>query len=575
MRFERFLTRGRGVALAGILALTSSLASAADPQEVIAVMALDPYADLRSQLTWVGEQVGNPTLAGFAESFILLATQGKGLAGLDVKRPIGLVVTTAGGPLPSVHAFVPVKDLGKLLGATQGILGPAEEADGVQRISPPGMPPLDVVERNGWAVLSQPGTPAAVDDPLAVIGPLAKDYSVAIEFFPSRMPAAMRDQLKNMVEQAGRNAAAQGQPIDEAGFRQGLENFDQLEKLLFGLAIDAEHEDVHLDITTVLEPGAAAESFEAAGKAVSTIASPATADGKQAAIRGHYAVVVPAEGRGAVRAAIDQGLEQADDDPVTRVVANLLRELVAAMLDTGALDMGFTVDTAAADTSSPLPAVTIGMQVKDGAALQQRVKERLGKPDALPPQVKVAFDVGTEGAATLHEITVDVSGTPAAERLGDGVKATLAVTPDHAFVLVGGDVRARIAAAVAQGRTAVADAAPLAGIDVSLAALVSYAARMMQAFSPEDPQGEALADVAKQAAEKDSTRVQFSLKPVPRGATFRLLIDEGALQTVAASTSMQAVQTRPGPAPRAVPAVPLRPAQPRPIEKENAPAIAP
>lgn len=110
-------SRRRHAALAGLLALACSAAvRAADTPEVIAVVAIDPYADLRSQLTWVGEQVGNPTLAGFAESFILLATQGKGLAGLDVKRPVGIVITTEGGPLPTAHAFVPVKDLDKLLG---------------------------------------------------------------------------------------------------------------------------------------------------------------------------------------------------------------------------------------------------------------------------------------------------------------------------------------------------------------------------------------------------------------------------------------------------------------------------
>ena len=562
----------RHVAVAGLLALACSAAvRAADKPEVIAVVTIDPYADLRSQLTWVGEQVGNPTLAGFAESFILLATQGKGLAGLDVKRPIGIVITTEGGPLPTAHAYVPVKDLDKLLGAIQGMTGPVDEADGKRRISPPGAPPLEIEEKDGWAILSQPGSPAdVVADPLTIIGPLSKDYSIAIELFPSRMPGDMRERLKALLDEAARNAAAQGQPMDDRPLRAGIERLEDVEKLLFGLAIDTENDDVHLDITSVLEADAAAvASFKDAGNATSTIASPATADGKQAALRGHYAVKVPAEGRAAVRAGLDQALEQADDDATARVVANLVRDLVAAMLDTGTIDAGFTVDTSAADGTSPLPSVTVGMKVKDGAALQKQVKERLGKADALPPQVKVAFDTGKEGAATLHEITVDVSDTPAAERLGGAVKLTLAVTPDHAFLLAGGDQQKRLAAALAAGGKPVADAVPFAGVDVSLAAMVGYAAKMMKAFSPDDPQGEALGDVAAQAAAKKSTTVQFSAKPIDRGVTLRLTADAGALQTVAASTSMQQ------PAPRVRPAVPLRPALPRQIEKDDTPAIAP
>jgi hypothetical protein len=561
----------RRAAIAGILAIAcSATVRAADKPEVIAVVAIDPYADLRSQLTWVGEQVGNPTLAGFAESFILLATQGKGLAGLDVKRPVGIMITTEGGPLPTAHAVVPVKDLDKLLGAIQGMTGPVEEVDGVRRISPPGAPPLEIAERDGWAILSQPGSPLDVADPLTIIEPLSKDYSIAIELFPSRMPGDMRERLKALLDEAARNAAAQGQPMDDRLLRIGIDKLEDVEKLLFGLAIDTEKDDVHLDITTVLKADAAAvASLKDAGKAASTIASPATADGKQAALRGHYVVNVPAEGRAAVRAGLDEALEQADDDPPSRVVASLVRDLVAAMLDTGTIDTGFTVDTSAADSTSPLPSVTVGMKVKDGAALQKQVKERLGKADALPPQVKAAFDTGKEGSATLHEITVDVSGTPAAERLGESVKLTLAVTPDHAYLLTGGDVKKRLAAALAAGGKPVAEAAPFAGVDASLAAMVGYAAKMMKAFSPDDPQGEALGDVADQAAKKDSTQVQFSVKPIDRGLTLRLSADAGALQTVAASTAMQQES------PRVRPAVPLRPAQPRSIEKDETPAIAP
>jgi hypothetical protein len=562
----------RAVALAGVAAILCSTAvRAADTSEPIAVVSLDPYADLKSQLTWMGEQVGNPTLAGFAESFILLATQGKGLAGLDVKRPVGIVVTTAGGPLPTAHAFVPVKDLAKLLGALQGMTGPVEEVDGVQRISPPGAPPFDIAEKDDWAILSQPGSPMELKDALELIEPLSKDYSLAIEFFPSRMPAEMRKGLEAMLDEAARNAAAQGQPMDDAALRAGLENLEDVERLVFGLAIDKEQENVHLDVTSVIKPESdLAAMWKDDGRATGTVAAPATSDGKAAALRGHYVATVPAGGDAAVRAAFDKALESADGDPTAGVVAGVLRDAVAAMLETGAIDAGFTVDTSAADGDSPIPAVTIGMKVKDGAALEKQVKERLGKPDALPPGVTVAFDKGRHAGATLHEISLDTAGIPGGERLGKNVTVTLAVGPQQVHLLAGGDVKKRLDEAAAAAGKPVADAKPIAGLDASLAAIVGYAARMAQAFQPDDPQGEALGEVAAQAAEKKSTQVQLSMKPIDRGMTIRFLVDAGAIQTVAASTSVQ----QGGPAPRAVPAMPLRPAQPRPLEKA-APAIAP
>jgi hypothetical protein len=563
--------------VATCLVASGAVADAANKPEVIAVVAADGYADLREQLTWVGEQVGNPTLAGFAESFILLATQGKGLAGLDVKRPIGVVITSSGGPLPTAHAFLPVKDLDKLLGAVQGMIGPVEEVDGVRRIAAPGAPPLEIVEKDGWAIFSQPGDPVGIDDPLTVIEPLTSEYSLAVELFPSRMPAEMRDRLKALLDEAARNAAAQGQAMDPAQLQAGLERLEDVETIVFGFAVDKLGDKMMLDMTSVLTPAAvkAAGWINAgwgnANRAVSTVGAPATTDGKAAAVRGHYAATVPAEGQAAVRAALDQALEPADDDPANRVVTNLLRDLVAAMLDSGAIDAGLTIDTSAADATQPLPAVTLGMKVKDGAALEKKVKERLGKADALPPSVKVTFDAGKQGNATLHEITVDVSALPAAERLGDSVKLTLAVTPQYAYVLVGGDVPKRLAAALAAGGKPNGDALPITNVDLSLASLVGYAARMMQAFNPDDPQGDLLGEIAKQAGEKDTTTVQFSVKPVDRGIALRLSADAGALQTVAASTAMQQA----APPPRARPLTPLRPAQPRQLENDDTPSIAP
>jgi hypothetical protein len=77
------------------------MARAAD-RTVLAVAACDSYADLKKQLGWLGNQIDNPGLAGMLESMLLLATQGRGLAGLDVKRPLGAVVTSDGADL-AVH----------------------------------------------------------------------------------------------------------------------------------------------------------------------------------------------------------------------------------------------------------------------------------------------------------------------------------------------------------------------------------------------------------------------------------------------------------------------------------------
>ncbi|MFM8952403.1 MAG: hypothetical protein ACKOOF_04980, partial [Planctomycetaceae bacterium] len=149
--------------LAWIIAPTP--APAAEP-EVIAVVAVDGYADLKKQVRWIGTLVGNPALDGFAESFIMVATQFKGLAGLDVERPAGVVVTPADG-VPAGNGYVPVKGLCKLLAALAGIVGPAEKTDDGWQLAPPGGMPLQVVEKDGWAIFSAAGNSSPLADPSA------------------------------------------------------------------------------------------------------------------------------------------------------------------------------------------------------------------------------------------------------------------------------------------------------------------------------------------------------------------------------------------------------------------------
>ena len=559
----------RGIEVVAVALLCGGTVSrAAGQPEVIAVVASDGYAELRDQLTWVGEQVGNPTLAGFAESFLLLATQGKGLAGLDVKRPIGVVVTTEGGPLPSAHAFVPVKDLGKLLEAIRGMTGPVEEVDGVRRIALPGAPLVTISEKNGWAIISQEGVTAGIDDPLPLIGPVVKDYSLGIELFPSRMPDEMRQRLKGLLDEAARTAAAQGQAMDAAPLAAVIDNLDDVERLLFGFAVDKDKNLMLLDTTAVMAPGsAAADVWTDAAKATATVGSPATADGKPAAVRGHYAQAVPAATRAVIEAGILNALASGGTDPMATTLAGLASDMVAAMLETGSVDAGMTLDTSAANEEQPLPALTVGMRIKDGAALEKKVKERLAAKDSLPANVTVQFDTGKQSDARLHEVTIDVSGTPVAKQLGDKVTLTLAVLPQYAYLMAGGNVPKRLAAVMGAGGKPLPDSKPISGVELSLASLIDYAAKMTKAFSPDDSQGDMLREVAEEAAVKDTTQVRFSVQPVARGVTIRLSADAGAIRTIAASAAVRQ-GAAPAPMPRPRPRAERAPA-------DGSPALTP
>jgi len=520
------------------------VATAADG-DVVAVVACDGYADLKKQIRWIGTLIGNPSLDGFAESFIMMATQFKGLAGLDVNRPVGVVVTVQ-GDAPVVHGFVPVKDLDKLLGALQGVLGPAEQNGGLRRISPPGGMRLDIAEQAGWAILTPRGTKADLADPSALFDPIVTSLSLGVQVFPSRMPAGMRALLRAGIDQAADMAAAQGQDVDRGALDAALAGLDDTESLLLGLAIDEADDRVFIETRTVMEPTSiTAALWTAAGRAAGgTVPLPAPANGKVLTLRAHHAQAVPEVSRRPVEATLDQALP-GGDDPISRVVGGLLRDIVGGMLDAGGFDTGVAIDATTATEAEPLPAVTVGVRVKDGRALEERVKARLGKANALPPGVTARFDAGTRGGegkaakATLHEITVDLTGMPNADRFGGRLGITLAVTPDYAYVLTGGDVAARIDGLLAAGRPQPAPQ-PLVGGEVALAGLLDYAAKAARVFNAGNPQNAELAQMAEAAAENPEALVRLQVRPIDRGVSLRLAADGGVIRTIA--TSVSAVQ---------------------------------
>jgi hypothetical protein len=532
------------------LLATGGRRAVADEPNVVAVVACDGYADLKKQLRWVGTQVGNPALDGFAESFIMMATQFKGLAGLDVGRPAGLVVTAAGG-VPAIHGYVPVKDLDRLLAALEGITGPVGREGDVRRIAPPGGMPLDVVERDGWAIFSPRGVELGIANPSAVIGPLAESFTLAAEVFPARMPEGLRKQLEAVIEQAAQVAASQqGQPVDATAIKAALAGLADTESFTIGLKVDTTEERMAIESRTTLVPGSpAAAAWTEAGKFRATVAEAGTSDGKPAAVRGHYVQTLSPTVRAAIQGGLEEGLAQAagaEDDPVARTVLPLLRDLVSAMLESGGIDARVAVDTSSAGGDRPLPDLTLGMRVKDGAALERRLKERLGKPGGLPPGVAVRFDAGKAGAANLHEITLSMKDVPEAERFGGRVVVTLAVTPDYAFLMVGEGIPARLEAAVGKSGRPDEKADPISGLDVSLAALTAYATRMAEAFSPDAAENAALEVMAKAAAEKPSALVQLLARPIERGLAVRFSVDAGAMRTIAAGVTAQAPAAKPG-----------------------------
>ncbi len=513
-------------------------AARAEEPTVLGVVAVDGYADLKKQLGWLGGQVGQPGLAAIAESLLMVATQGRGLAGLDVSRPLGAVVTVANG-MPIVHGYVPVKNLDKLLESLQGTLGPAERDGDARRVTLQNGIPLEFTEKatpgGTWAVTAIPGSPAGVADPLPLLEQVVGPFSLGIRLFPSVMPEPLRQQLEMILEQAANSAGEQDQPIDPAAIRGFVTNLQDTESLELGLAVDPPGEQVFVETSSVQVAGsAAAGTVAAAAQGTLTVGMPAAANNAKPTLRGHVAQSLPAELQAGITKSIDDSLAKSGDDPLAASLGKAARSLLAAMLGAGGLDAAVTVDTSRATAESPLPHVTLGARIKDGKGLEATLKKLLGGAAALPAPMKVAFDTGTAGGATLHTITLDLAGTPAEEQLGEKVDVTLAVAPEYAFVLAGGDVKARAAAALAASGKPDPSAGPIAGLEAALDGLFAYAAAR-----GEGDEAEQAGKAAEAARKAGGGAVALTVKPIERGIATRLAVDAAALQAAGAIAADQ------------------------------------
>jgi hypothetical protein len=512
-------------------------AARAEGPTVLGIVAIDGYADLKKQFGWLGGQVGQPGLAAVAETLLLAATQGRGLGGLDVTRPLGAIVTVADG-LPVVHGYLPVKSLDTLLESLQGPLGPVEKDGDVRRVTLQNGTPIEFVERAApsgtWAMATVPGSPDGPADPLPLLEQVVAPFSLGIRVFPSAMPEPLRMQLEMILDQSANAAAAQGQPVDPEAMRGFLANLKDIESIALGLAIDQAGKQVFVESSWAQVAGSALPGGIAnTAQGVTTVGAPAMAEGARPAIRGHVAQVVPADMRAQITKSLDSSLEEYSDQPLVKSLGLAARALVAAMLEAGGFDAAVTIDTDRATATAPLPELTLGARIKDGKGLEARLKQLLGAAP-LPAAMKVAFDTGASGAATLHTISLDLSDTPVAEQFGESVDLTLAVAPEYAFVLAGGDVKRRAADVLAASGKPDATARPIAGLRAAVDRLLAYAAAR-----GEGAEAKQTAAAAAAAREAGGGTLEVSVTPIDRGIATRLSVDAAALRTVAAISAIQ------------------------------------
>lgn len=470
---------------------------------IIAVAACDSFAEIRQQFAWVGNLIGIPVLGGLPDTYAMMTTGGKGLQGLDINRPIGVVVS-AQGDTPIIHGFLPATDAQSLIETFADI---------------PFRSMIEMTNAEEWVLVTPQGQPATINDPQDMLSSITSHLSVGVKLFPSQLPETLKESLLDSAEQ-GLGVINSTENPAQAKFLDGLpvQGFDkdvasdtlaQLEAVLFGFSVDKENDRIFLESRTIFSERSTAGGFWATAGEVEPSLSLPSAVGPYAIklqVAQHLDDITQLKD-------MEEGLltglgqiKQAQLGELARKVSTVLLpqiskyealELVAGLAPPKNLE-----------GEQPLPSVVLGMGIADGYAMAEQLKTVFKEEDSIPENITIEFDVAEADGFSFHDIVMMPLG-----------KVTLAIGENCLYAMTQAADESEYKAV---SREPVESFRPIAAVNVRLESLLGGVAEL----SPE------MAMVSENL--KPQGELDLLVRPITRGLAVRLSADGEAVQTGAA-----------------------------------------
>jgi hypothetical protein len=255
------------------LALLTSAIRSADADDAsweirpVVVASFAPYAELKSDLDYLGLLSGNAELAAGLERWLLPFATGRELAGLDKQRPWGATLATGDGDSRlSLLVFLPVDDFNNLLDALAAPGKANDVGDGIYEVKQD-THEFFIAQQGSWACAARQKSdledrPA---DPAKQFAGLSEPYDVALRIYPHSVPPGMRGLAALFIKQAlttttrlRLNAGDEQHALIALavnGMADGaLQTLEGLERLTLGLSIDRSSGRTSLDIEIATSP---------------------------------------------------------------------------------------------------------------------------------------------------------------------------------------------------------------------------------------------------------------------------------------------------------------------------------
>jgi hypothetical protein len=529
--------------------------SSAGPKPLVTV-ALSGYDEIMGDVEFIGKLAGSP-LRQLAEAQLQQGPSAEVLAALDTTRPWGFVVQSDEGQFP-MFAFLPVKDLDKMLSALEPQIGkPGDAGDGVLEIVADEQT-IYLKEKDGWLFIARsPDLLAdAPADPLKLLDGLAEQYDLGIRISVANIPPMLRQMAMGPI-MMGMQAGMQRLP-DESdeqyalrtkAAQQGIEQLqrllDELDTLDIGLAIDQETKTVSLEYAvTALEGTKTAEQmaqnaeapsdfagFALPGAALTLNSVSKIAESDVAQVKNSLAPIRAS----AAQELENQGLSGADLERAKGLV-NQLFDVLDSTLESGKLDIGLSL-MLGNDTLTYVSGMTVGDSAKLDGLIRSLVGELIKEEPTAADVIKL--DAEEHDGVRMHvlslptaQLAADLPNLP--NLVGDTLVVVVGIGPDSAYLAAGRDAVATLKKAIDQSKTQ-ADKPLLPSMTLAATPIAEFVALVAR----DDQVKQVATQVARmleQAGEKD--HVNMTVKPIPNGVRVRIELEESLLKVLGAAPMM-------------------------------------
>ena len=514
--------------------------AATKPVATISVASVDK---LLGNVTYLTKAVGAEDQGALAT--LMVAPM---LEGVDKTRPAGALVSTDGENFQPL-VFIPVTDLAGLLSSLKEQIGePEDEGNGVLRLALP--TPVYIKEQTGWAFVAQTADAFAnvPANPAAALGNLPNEYDFAARVNVNNIPEMYRAiavaQLQagiqqGLARQPGEDAAQHElrKSLLENNARQISRMVNEVQDVTVGWKVDASARNTFIDFSMTAVAGSEfAAQFAQFQNTTSRFAGFVVPDA--ALTLNTASTIAPADVEQAAtainsirRIAIaeldkDQDLQ---DEATRTVVKDLLNSLMDVLVDTirtGKSDLGATLELNPGSVN-----FVMGAYVADGTAVEEILKKvvALGEQDANVPPVR--FNASTHGSVRFHTVAIPVpqDEQQARQILGDHLEVAVGIDRDAVYLGIGRSAVAKLTESIDRSRAGAAGRVAPLRLNVSLKPIIQFAASV-----DENPALRAAVGQLSQITGND--QISLVVNPQPNGCSYRIQLDEGALQVFGALT---------------------------------------